>query len=149
MKTLYLVLKYVGIAIACYISVLYEIGLWYGVGIPHVFPRDALNGKWLFNMENPSLADTARRFAIIVALLPLGWLNVFVTYKLFRQLPKAIWLMVLITTYGLFLVAWALAIKVIPGYFTKYRRSNRLQYDWRLDFRILLSNANMEKQYLS
>ena len=112
MKTLYLVLKYVGVAIVCYILVQLEVS-WHGVGIRHLFPSD--EHKW-FNMENPPLALTASRFAIVIALLPIGWLNVFVTYKLFKRLPKAIWLMALITTYHLVLLAiifWALGI---PGY---------------------------------
>ena len=113
-KTLYLVLKYFGVAIVCYVLVQLEVR-WHGVGIHHLFYTDEPK---LLNISNPTLALTASRFAIVIALLPLGWLNVFVTSKLFKQLPKAIWLMTLITTYHWVLLAIIFWLAGIPGYST-------------------------------
>ena len=83
------------------------------MGFQHVFHSDELGGRWL-NMEDSSLTVTASRFVIVIALLPIGWLNVFVTYKLFKQLPKAIWLMALISTYNLYSLMWT--VLGIPRY---------------------------------
>ena len=113
MKTLYLVLKYMGLVIACYIFVVLEVGL-YLMGIHRLFHLDEPTWR---NVENPSLALAASRFFIIIVLLPVGWLNVFVIYKLFRQLPKIIWLMALITTYIWFLMyVGNLGLYKIPDY---------------------------------
>jgi hypothetical protein len=86
MKLLLLVLKYIGIAIVFYVLIQFEVR-WHGVGIRQLFPSD--EHKW-FNMENPRLALTAMRIALIMVILPVGWLNVFLAYKFFKQLPKSI-----------------------------------------------------------
>jgi hypothetical protein len=113
-KLLPLVLKYIGVAIACYVLIQLEVQL-HGAGIRQLFPTDG--HKWL-NMQDTPLALSTMRIAWIIFILPLGWVNVFLAYKFFQQLPKAIWLMAILTTYHWILLVvlfWALSI---PGYYS-------------------------------
>lgn len=112
MKTAKLILKYLGVAIICYVLVQLEVRC-HGFGLFKVFPHD--EHQW-FNMENASLMLTASRYALILIFLPLGWLNVFLIHKLFKALPKSIWLMSIMVTYHWILLVIIFSALGIPGY---------------------------------